>query len=243
MVVVAVVGTALALTAMSLKDKQQANADADKMKQILASVHITATGNDVKAEFDRYIVKQFLVNSKGDVIPGEAFDVNVSAESKIADASQRKLPVYVCDLGARGTKYIIPAYGTGLWGPIWGYIAIDADGNTIFGAYFSHQSETPGLGAKIELPSFSGQFKDKHLFVDNVFHPISVVKRGQKPAAGEYVNGVSGGTITSKGVSSMLENCMKPYEAFLRKMTIQNGGALSAPLHGGAPDAGETDKI
>ena len=126
--------------------------------------------------------------------------------------------MFECDLGAKGIKYILPAYGAGLWGPIWGYVAIDADGSTIYGAYFSHQGETPGLGARIEEDQFSDQFKDKHMFSDSTFIPVTVVKKGQKPRAGDYVNAISGGTITSKGVAAMLDNCLAPYEAFLRKL-------------------------
>lgn len=223
-VIIVIVGTALAFTYMSLKDRQQENADADKMKQILASVHITAPEGKVVEEYERYITKSYIVNTSGDIIPGDAFDVDVAAQSKITEPARRQLPVYECDLGKRGKKYILPAYGAGLWGPIWGYIAIDADGSTVFGAYFSHQGETPGLGALIEEPQFSGQFDNKHMFVDSTFIPVTVVKKGQKPKGkGEYVNAVSGGTITSKGVASMLDNCLAPYEAFLRKVAEANG--------------------
>lgn len=213
--IIILVGTGLAFTYMSLKDKQQANADADKMKQILASVHITAPEGKIVEEFDKYITKEYLVDMEGKTVPGKAFTVNVAAESK-KPAQERVLPVYECNLGEKGLKYILPVYGAGLWGPIWGYVALDADGSTIYGAYFSHQGETPGLGAKIEEPAFSGQFDNKHMFCDSKFIPVTVVKKGQKPTnGGEYVNAVSGATITSKGVAAMMDNCLAPYEAFL----------------------------
>lgn len=224
-VIVAIVGTGLALTYMSLRDKQQENADADKMKQILASVHIPAPEGHVAETFEKYITRSYVVNTAGDIVPGEAFTVDIAAQSKVP-AAKRRLPVYECDLGQRGVKYILPAYGAGLWGPIWGYIAIDADGSTIFGAFFSHQGETPGLGARIEEKSFSNQFNDKHMFVDSLFIPVTVLKKGQKPKGrGEYVNAVSGGTITSKGVASMLDNCLAPYEAFLRRVAEKAAAA------------------
>ncbi|MDE7443348.1 MAG: NADH:ubiquinone reductase (Na(+)-transporting) subunit C, partial [Muribaculaceae bacterium] len=117
------------------------------------------------------------------------------------------------------TKYIIPVYGAGLWGPIWGYVAFDSDGSTVYGAYFAHQGETPGLGAEIEKPAFSNQFEGKTVFHDDRFLPIAVVKAGQKPLGGEdYVDGVSGGTITSKGVGAMLENCLSPYANYLKSL-------------------------
>ncbi|MDE6321033.1 MAG: NADH:ubiquinone reductase (Na(+)-transporting) subunit C [Muribaculaceae bacterium] len=217
-VLVVVVGAALAFTAMTLRPLQQENADVDKMKQILASVGVVPDDGKVSDEFNKYIVESFVVNAKGQRVDGNAFDVNVEKMSKESDSSKRELPVYVCDLkGER--KYILPVYGAGLWGPIWGYVSINSDGTTVYGAYFAHQGETPGLGAEIEKPEFSNQFKGKRLWIDGKFQPIEVVKAGQKPANGaDYVDGVSGGTITSKGVGAMLDNCLAPYKTYLETL-------------------------
>ena len=218
-VLVVLVGTALAATSLALRDRQQANVNADKMRQILASVNITATDGDVVAKFNEVIEKQLVVNSEGKEIEGSAFDINVAQQVKLP-ADERQLPVYVCRTD-NGLKYILPAYGAGLWGPIWGYISLDADGSKIYGAYFAHQGETPGLGAEIEKPAFSNEFKGLNLFKEGQFLPIAVVKAGQKPAGNEdYVNGISGGTITSKGVGTMIDNCLSPYKSFLE--TLRN---------------------
>ncbi len=215
---VLVVGSALALTAMALKPRQQANADADKMRQILASVHVSADDNDVIATFDSYITSQFTVNTQGQKTGDNAFAVDVATESKLPD-SERQLPVYVCSLPDGSQKYILPVYGAGLWGPIWGYVALDDNGSTIFGAYFAHQGETPGLGAEIEKPAFSNQFEGKEMFKDGVYMPVTVVKKGQKPLGDEdYVDAVSGGTITSKGVAAMLSDCLMPYRQYLETL-------------------------
>lgn len=224
-VMVVVVGAALAYTAMSLKPRQQANADADKMRQILMAVHLVAD-SDVKVLYDKSITDSYIVNSAGQKEAGDAFSVNVKAQTKLADA-ERKLPVYVCTLADGSIKYILPVYGAGLWGPIWGYVAVDDNGSTIYGAYFSHEGETPGLGAEIAKPAFYDQFdpsaagsKPLNLFIDGTFRPIEVVKNGQKPTDGsDYVNGVSGGTITSKGVGAMLADCLAPYQAFLSTLS------------------------
>lgn len=217
--IVVAVGAILALAAMVLKPLQQHNADADKMKQILASVHITPAEDSVIEDFDRYITAQYVVDEQGRVIGSDAFGVDVAAQTKIADAAKRRLPIYKCTLADGETKYIIPAYGAGLWGPIWGYIALDADGSTVYGAYFSHQGETPGLGAEIQEPWFSGQFEGKQLFHGSEFAPIQVLKKGRKPTGGaDYVDAVSGGTITSKGVSAMLDDCLRPYKVYLESL-------------------------
>ena len=220
-VLVLVVGSALALTAMALKPRQQENADADKKRQILASVHVVAEASEIASTFDKYVTDQFIVNEKGERIGDNAFAVNVANQSK-ESAAERQLPVYVCTMPGDGaTKYILPVYGAGLWGPIWGYVALDADGSTVFGAYFAHQGETPGLGAEIEKPAFSDQFEGKQMFKDGRFLPVTVVKAGQKPLGDEdYVDAVSGGTITSKGVAAMLSDCLSPYKNFLE--TLRN---------------------
>ncbi len=218
-ILVVVVGAALAGTSLMLKPQQQANADADKMKQILTSAHITPDANDIQSDFARYITEQYIVNADGQRIEGNAFDVNVAQEAKLP-VDERRLPVYVCQIAENDVKYILPVYGAGLWGPIWGYMAINSDGKTVYGAYFALQGETPGLGAEIEKPEFSDQFDGKLLFKDNTFKPIAVVKTGQKPLNGEdYVDAISGGTITSKGVQSMLENCLSGYSSFLQSLS------------------------
>lgn len=218
-ILVVVMGAALAFTALSLKPQQTANANADKMKQILTSVNITPDKDQVISEFDRYITRQFIINSKGEEVDGNAFDVNVGNESK-KPVADRLLPVYECTLAPGDVKYILPMYGAGLWGPIWGYISVNSDGSTIYGAYFAHQGETPGLGAEIEKTAFSEQFEGLNLIKNNHFLPIAVMKAGQTPANGEdYVDAISGGTITSKGVESMISNCLGGYTTFLENLT------------------------
>lgn len=218
-VLVVLVGTALAATSLALRGRQQENINADKMSQILAAALITPQKDNVVADFGKYVTEQIVVNSKGETVDGvKAFDVNVAEQSKLA-ADRRELPVFICVTPDGAKKYILPVYGAGLWGPIWGYVAFDADGSTIYGAYFAHQGETPGLGAEIEKTQFSSQFEGKKVFKDGRFHPIAVVKAGQLPLDGEdYVNGISGGTITSKGVGSMLDNCLTPYKKYLQSL-------------------------
>ncbi len=218
-VLAVVVGAALAFTSLQLAVKQRQNADVDKMRQILAAARITPPSDSVMQAFSQFIIRQEVVNSQGENIPGDAFDIDVAAQSKLNDAA-RQLPVFVCRTAGGETKYILPAYGAGLWGPIWGYIAIDADGSTIYGAYFAHQGETPGLGAEIEKPVFSNQFIGKQIIKGGRFMPVTVVKAGQKPLGDEdYVDGISGGTITSKGVATMIPNCLTPYRTFLENLS------------------------
>ncbi|MCM1448977.1 MAG: NADH:ubiquinone reductase (Na(+)-transporting) subunit C [Clostridiales bacterium] len=222
-IMVVIVGAGLAWISTTLKPLQTQNADANKMKEILASVHVTAPDNKTAAKIFNTSIHGFVVNQAGQTIEGEnAFSIDVASQSKQTDAANRLLPVYKYCSQEVGTKYILPLYGQGLWGPIWGYVAVNEDGSTIYGAYFSHQGETPGLGAEIEKPFFSNQFVDKHIFKNGDFLPVTVVKAGQHPQGDEdYVDGVSGGTITSKGVAAMLDNCLTPYKKFLETLISQ----------------------
>ena len=218
-ILVIVVGAVLAITSMALKDKQLTNADADKMKQILASVHVKADDNNVVEKYNQIITETLVVDAEGKVIGHDAFDVNVQEQAKIKDIGQRMLPVYICTLADNEVKYIVPVAGNGLWGPIWGYISLNQDGKTIYGAYFAHQSETPGLGAEIEKPDFCNQFDGKQIFKNDRFMPVAVIKKGQKAPNGEdFVDAKSGATITSKGVGAMISDCLSPYEAYLKKI-------------------------
>ena len=217
-VMVAVVAAVLAFTAMSLKGKQQDNIKIDKMKQILASIGVEATTENAQEEYGKYIKEELVLNSEGKVVGKEAFGIKVAEQVKLP-AEERKLPVFVAELENGSTKYIIPMYGAGLWGPIWGYISLDDNGSTIYGAYFAHQGETPGLGAEIDKPAFSNQFKGKKFFIGGEFKSITVEKVGQKPLNGaDYVDAITGGTITSQGVSAMIDNSFAPYKTYLKSL-------------------------
>ncbi len=221
---VLIVGVVLSAVYQALRPMQLDNMANDKKKQILAAALITPQNDaEVGTLYNEHVIDSFLVNIDGDRIDSDesAFDVKVEQEVKKPD-TERLLPVFVCAPDAaepdKNLKYILPVYGAGLWGPIWGYIAFDSDGNTIYGAYFAHQSETPGLGAEIEKTFFSDQFKGKEVYNDGRFVSIAVVKQGKEPANGDYVHAISGGTITSQGVQKMLYDSLTPYNAFLKKL-------------------------
>ena len=222
-VMVVIVALLLALVSSGLKETQTTNVKLDKKKQILSALQINLEDQDAAALYDQYIVKELVVNTKAEILSevrGQAFDIDVVKETA-KPLEDRKLPVYVAQMEGQ-IKYIIPLRGAGLWGPIWGYVALNDDKNTVFGTYFSHASETPGLGAEIALPKFQQEFVGKHILNDrNEFVSIAVMKAGQTSDTQEQVDAISGGTITSKGVEAMLLNSIGQYEAFLIK---SNGG-------------------
>lgn len=133
-----------------------------------------------------------------------------------ASMKEGKLALYVCNVEGE-TKYVIPVYGMGLWGGINGYIALNADKQTVYGAYFNHEGETAGLGAEIkDSRAWQDQFKGKHVFAegkDGV--ALSVVKKNEKTDPSTQCDAVTGATLTCNGVSDMLKNCLGEYTKFL----------------------------
>lgn len=241
-VMVVIVGALLAGIYMALKPQQDLNKANDKRKQILSAIHVQGLSDaEVEGTFKKYITEGFMVDEQGNKVEGQsldaAFDVDMKKNLK---SDKRQLPVFVAEVDGE-KKYIVPVYGAGLWGPIWGYVAVNNDGESIYGAYFSHEGETPGLGAEIEKPEFQKQFNEKKIYMDGEFKSIGVMKAGQKPTNGaEYVNAISGGTITSRGVQTMLEDCLKPYDPFFVK--LQGGNYDKADTcHAKADDCDKND--
>ena len=126
----------------------------------------------------------------------------------IKDGGEATLPVYVFKSGIS----VIPVYGAGLWGPIWGYIAFQPDGRTIAGAYFDHESETPGLGAKIKDEAwFREKFAGKQVAFGS--EPLfNLAKNAEQSGAANAVDAITGATMTSKGLGEALNVWFKAYE-------------------------------
>ena len=127
------------------------------------------------------------------------------------------LPVYVAEVEGQ-QLYIFPMDGAGLWGAIWGFLAVQADGSTVYGTDFSHAGETPGLGAEIATKHFSKEFVGKQLYRDEQFKSIAVVKHGRSLDDQDYVDGISGGTLTSNGVNNMLWSSIHEYLPYIEQI-------------------------
>ena len=229
-VVVALVAAILAFVAMTLKPKQDANIKAETISQMLTAAQFytkdecSAMGNDKVLEaYSQNIKEAYTINLKGEKVRDlntevksielqdglKAQNKNIKDGSDVAD-----LPVYVFNKDGKSVT-VVPVYGAGLWGPIWGYIALDEDLQTIVGAYFDHDSETPGLGAKIkDDPSFRAEFIGKKVNVasDPVF---SVVKVGTSADENSSVDAITGATMTSKGLGEAIAFWLKAYAPFL----------------------------
>ena len=230
-VMVILAAVLLAGAAIVLRPAQQENANIDKMQQILRALGQSPDKSAVISTYKDLIKKELLVNEEGQVVKtfegeevgkSDAFNANTELDYKlIAKGEKRDLPVFVAEVDGK-KLYVFPLNGAGLWNKIWGYLAVDAtDHSTIEGADFGNAGETPGLGAEISTPRFANQFKGKQLFREGTFTGIAVVKAGQKSDTQDYVDGISGGTLTSNGVHDMLHHSLAPFQKFLETSNAQ----------------------
>ncbi len=235
-VMVIVVATVLSLAAMGLKAPQQENEKQEKMQSILGSVQVEVSRQEASESFGKYVKKRYILNSSGEVVSEMDGDVrtiakdgkeeaekdafNVDVRKQYRDKSkaleEKKFPLFECEKDGN-VYYVIPLVGTGLWGPIWGYIALESDMNTVFGATFDHKTETPGLGAEINQSWFESPFVGDQIFDANgEFVSIKVIKGGADAADKHGVDAITGGTITSNGVSNMLQNTLEIYVPYFK---------------------------
>ncbi|WP_314108888.1 NADH:ubiquinone reductase (Na(+)-transporting) subunit C [Segatella salivae] len=218
-IIVVIVAFLLAFVFQALKPMQDANVALDKKKQILNSLNIRDL-NDAQADakYKEVIVADRVIDEKGKVLlPGTTGGENAGFKLESKDYKEGKLALYICRVNGE-TKYVIPVYGMGLWGPISGYIALNADKSTIYGVYFNHESETAGLGAEIkDNKAWQEKFQGKKLFKngDDKTIALSVEKKVEDPTT--QVDAVTGATLTSNGVRDMLHEALGKYLVFINQ--------------------------
>lgn len=234
-VMVVVVGGLLAFISTSLKPLQKANIKNEKMQNILQAIGDSTlddmTREEAGNQFNDFVIKRIILDYDGNVIGKEltaqddiddkntldAFNVDMRKEYvAVPDIKERNYPLYV--LEKDGKRYFVVSFsGKGLWDDIWGYIGIESDGATISGAIFDHKGETPGLGSKIAEDWFQDAFIGKSISIDGVFKALKVVKP-KLPAElrPHEINGISGGTFTSIGVTEMLGRTLEVYVKYFK---------------------------
>jgi Na+-transporting NADH:ubiquinone oxidoreductase subunit C len=224
-VLVVLVAAMLAMASNILKPFQEKNLEIAKKLEILHSVGKgwEASSADSKnayvdGEYAKYITNTIVVNAAGDTVSGQdAFAINPNKELE-KDSASRVYPVFICTQDDGSQNFIFPVQGKGLWGPIWGYVALKDDFNTIAGVFFDHQGETPGLGAEINTKWFQEPFIGKTLFDQTgKFVSIKVAKSTEPRVAEHSVDAISGGTITSKGLQNTIFDSMNRYLPFINK--------------------------
>lgn len=218
-IMVIIVSGILSSTFIKLKPLQDKNIELEKQQNILSSIGVNVLRDSADLIYPVYIKEELIINSKGERLDGSAFDVDLKKQLKKTKESQQ-LPLFISEVDQE-KKYIIPLRGKGLWGPIWGFIALEDDFNTVYGAVFDHEKETPGLGAEINRSFFEDQFAGKRIFEADELVSIIVVKGGANPLDMHAVDGISGGTITSDGVTDMLAERLSLYFPYLQRMKLE----------------------
>ena len=213
-ILVVVVAAVLAFAAMFLKPTQEANVKKDTIGQILTAA--TVEGEDILATYQDEIESAILVDINGnkvgdlDVASCEVYGTS-DLKRQIA-AEQKALPVYIFKNGIT----VIPCYGAGLWGPIWGYIGFEGDLKTIKAVRFGHKGETPGLGAKIaDEPSFAAGFAGKQVGTGSIL--FEVAKPANRQTDNNGVDAISGATITCQALGKTLNQWFGFYQNYLSK--------------------------
>ncbi len=212
------VAAVLAFASQSLKPKQEANEKAETIRQILtaAQFDFNASSNDAILDFYKANISEaILVDADGAKVgslstkDAQVYGVSdLKAQNyNIKGDTDYALPVYIFNNGTT----VLAIYGAGLWGPVWGYIALDGSCTQIAGAYFDHESETPGLGGKIkDDPEFRAQFAGKTVnTADEV--PFHIVKGGAPAGQTNAIDAISGATMTSKGLDEAINIWLKAY--------------------------------
>lgn len=228
-----VFGGALSLTSVGLKPLQDKQVELDTKKKILGAVMDISSIEDPNEILRIYgeRVKSMVVDINGNEVttdqkgnPVIAEKVNIQKNYKF-DPQERIYPVFTfLDESGEIEAYIFPTFGAGLWDWISGYVAFGQDLNTVKGVAFDHKGETPGLGARITEPTVQQRYVGKKIYNDQgELVSVSMVKgEGNSNLSQHQVDGMSGATITGKGVNAMLENYLECYSAFIEKTKSQN---------------------
>ncbi len=218
-VVVVIVAFLLSFVSIYLKPRQEVNIALDKKKQILAALNIRDLSDaEASEKYSEVILRDDVINAQNKLLKkGTKGGENAGFKLNSSDTKAGRLAVYICDVNGE-RKFVIPVYGMGLWGPISGYISLDDDLNTIYGAYFTHESETAGLGAEIkDNRAWQNQFKGKKLTKQGTEGiALEVVKKSEVKDPTVQCDAVTGATLTSDGVSAMLKDCLGKYSNFLK---------------------------
>lgn len=226
---VVVVGTVLAGVAMWTKPFQDKNKEVKKKMDILKALLPEDEAKEVTRKnaavlFDEKVNLEdaVVLNSKGEVVDDVApFDIDIKKQyrDKTLKESDFRFPLFISTDESGKKSYVIPVVGKGLWGPIWGNICLDDDKRTIKGATFDHKTETPGLGAEIKQAFFiKGWIGETVSDESGEFLKFEVVKDNSGATNPQKIDGITGGTITSKGVEEMVNRSLLPYVTYLKTL-------------------------
>ena len=221
-----ILGFLLSFVSTSLKETQEINEEIDIMKNILYSLEFSEkdgswTEEEVKNIFDSSVIQK-VVSVDGEVIE------NLTPSEIPTDKIETQLPLYIKIVNNSIDGYAIPISGKGLWSTLYGYFALENDGSTVKGIRFYKHGETPGLGGEVEKDWFTNNFVGKRI-TDMNGRLVSIQSiKGQvdtsSPNAYHQVDGISGATMTTRGLNEFLMNDLKKYDSFFQKVRTESKG-------------------
>lgn len=226
-IIVVIVGVILSSITLSLADKKSYNVKVKKMMSILSAMGVESDRSNGEELYEKYITDSYVISRDGVLLDNKDlpvekhafnFDVLKQNRDKTIAEKDRIYPVFEGEKD--GEKLLIlPMVGSGLWGPVWGYVALADDYTTIVGASFDHQGETPGLGAEISQSFFEGKWEGKVIAHNGKFDEIKIVKDGSgtKGDVNQHLDGITGGTVTSLGVEKMVNSTLAIYYNYFSK--------------------------
>lgn len=193
---------------------------------IIVSLLLSGTASGLKGfqeKNEAFDVKRNIVKAFGiDISDKKEWTrekIESTYEKHVAEEKAGELPIFTwTDEGAdKASKYAFPISGKGLWSMLYGYLSLDADLETIAGISFYKHGETPGLGAEIEKAWFLSQFAGKKLYANGAVTDFAVVKPGSQ--LNEYsVDGISGATLTGKGVQVLIQKDAAAYAEYFNSI-------------------------
>tara|TARA_B100000787_G_scaffold35554_1_gene24772 strand:- start:418 stop:1149 length:732 start_codon:yes stop_codon:yes gene_type:complete len=219
-IMVVIVGSVLASLAFGLKPLQKAHEADKKRMDIIGAIGVESERSTVNDVFTDYVSGFYLLDNNGQVTSTDqkaVFAVDIKKQHRNTELTEdeKKFPLYTAKTEAGVEVFIVPMVGKGLWGPIWGYVAMEKDMKTIFGAKFDHKTETPGLGAEIKTDFFQKNWAGQELDIAANAKMMFEVTKGSGSSLGKHqVDGITGGTITSKGVQEMVNRTMLVYRKY-----------------------------
>jgi len=216
-IVTVILGSFLSVAASSLKEMQELNVENDSKKNILSCLgYKEDTENPWSPEEIQNIFNQ---NITAIVLDSDGNKTQIDPKTIDAETDENNFPIYISEVDNQIKGYAIPISGKGLWSTLYGFFAIDPDGVTAKGITFYAHKETPGLGGEVDKAWFQNNFVGKRFINDQgKLVGIKVIKGKADPDSDYEVDGISGATITSKGLESFLVDDLKKYESFLKNV-------------------------
>ncbi len=216
-VVTVLLGSFLSVAASSLKEMQELNVENDSKKNILSCLGYKENTQDPWSPDE--IQSMFNKNITAIVLDGNGEETQIDPKTIDAETDENNFPIYISKVDDEIKGYAIPISGKGLWSTLYGFFAIEPDGITAKGITFYAHKETPGLGGEVDKAWFQNNFVGKKFINDQgELVGIKVVKGKADPSSKYEVDGISGATITSKGLESFLVDDLKKYDSFFKNV-------------------------